>query len=121
MKIIRRIGDTPSFKAFGAEFYNKVFPLCKHLSFETDEYWECYVRSMTTTDHHPVGTCKMGPLTQDEFSVVNPSNLKVYGVHSLRVVDASVIPQIPTGNIEVPVIMIAEKAADMIKKQYFHK
>ena len=63
----------------------------------------------------------MGPLTQDEFSVVNPSNLKVYGVHSLRVVDASVIPQIPTGNIEVPVIMIAEKAADMIKKQYFHK
>ena len=62
----------------------------------------------------------MGPI-QDEFSVVNPYNLKVHGVRNLRIVDASIMPQLPTGNIEVPVIMIAEKAADMVKLRYFRK
>ena len=61
----------------------------------------------------------MGPI-QDEFSVVNPYNLKVHGVRNLRIVDASIMPQLPTGNIEVPVIMIAEKAADMVKTTNFH-
>jgi choline dehydrogenase len=60
----------------------------------------------------------MGPY-QDEFSVVNPYNLKVHGVRNLRIVDASVMPQLPTGNIEVPVIMIAEKAADVVKTTHF--
>ena len=60
----------------------------------------------------------MGPY-QDPLSVVNPYNLKVYGVRNLRIVDASVMPQLTTGNIEVPVIMIAEKAADMIKTTHF--
>ena len=62
----------------------------------------------------------MGP-QQDEFSVVNPHDLKVHGVQNLRIVDASIMPQLPTGNIEVPVIMIAEKAADMVKLYYFRK
>ena len=61
----------------------------------------------------------MGPF-KDAFSVVNPKNLKVYGVNNLRIVDASIMPQIPSGNIEIPVIMIAEKAADMIKNTNFH-
>ena len=58
----------------------------------------------------------MGPF-KDAFSVVNPKNLKVYGVNNLRIVDASIMPQIPSGNIEIPVIMIA---ADMIKNTNFH-
>ena len=61
LKIVRKIGDSPAFDKFGAEFFNKPFPLCAHLKPESDGYWKCYVKSMTTTDHHPIGTCKMGP------------------------------------------------------------
>jgi 4-pyridoxate dehydrogenase len=65
------------------------------------------------TVHHPLGTCKMGR-GSDPTAVVDPE-LKVLGVDGLRVVDASVIPDLVGGNINAPVIMIAEKAADLIR------
>lgn len=112
---MRSIGDSPPFKEeYGAEFYSKPFPLCNHLVFESDEYWKCYVKSMTTTDHHPVGTCKMGP-KEDPMAVVDFKTLSLHGMHNLRVVDGSIIPEIPSGNINIPIVMIAEKAADVIK------
>jgi choline dehydrogenase len=77
----------------------------------TSEELAEHTRSLTQTLYHPVGTCTMGT---SEQSVVDPE-LKVHGVDGLRVVDASVMPTVPRGNTNAPTIMIAEKAADVIK------
>jgi len=69
-----------------------------------------YIRRMTASYHHQVGTARMGT---DNMAVVDPQ-LRVHGLSGLRVVDASVMPVIPTGNTNAPSIMIGEKAADMI-------
>ena len=65
----------------------------------------------------PLGTAKMGPPT-DPQSVVN-HELKVYGVRGLRVIDASIMPKIPSGNTNAPTIMIAEKGADLVKEYWY--
>ncbi len=81
------------------------------LDWNSDDALAEHIRRSLETVYHPVGTCKMG---QDEASVVD-SQLRVHGIEGLRVVDASVMPQIPSGNTNAPVYMIAEKASDMIR------
>lgn len=75
---------------------------------------DTYIRENVSTLWHPAGTCKMG---RDRLAVVDPQ-LRVYGIEGLRVVDASVMPAVTSGNTHAPVLMIAEKAADMIKQSH---
>ncbi|WP_049986121.1 GMC family oxidoreductase [Halobellus rufus] len=79
---------------------------------ESEEDLREHVRETAQTIYHPVGTCKMG---DDEMAVVD-DDLRVHGVNDLRVVDASVMPRITSGNTNAPTIAIAEKGADLLKE-----
>jgi choline dehydrogenase len=77
---------------------------------DSDEAWLKHIRQSAECVYHPVGTCKMGV---DEMAVVDPE-LRVRGLYNLRVIDASIMPTISSGNTNAPTMMIAEKGADMI-------
>ncbi|XP_046414124.1 glucose dehydrogenase [FAD, quinone] [Neodiprion virginianus] len=112
-------GETATMRRFGARFHSKPVPNCKHIPLFTDDYWNCAIRQYTMTIYHMSCTAKMGT-PDDPMAVVDPE-LRVYGVPGLRVIDASIMPTITNGNINAPVIMIAEKGADLIKQQWLSK
>jgi choline dehydrogenase len=116
LKLQFQLQNTECFSRIGAELSPLGLPELpgkQGSSLYSDEYLERFVRSQTLTAHHPTGTCKMGS-PSDTSAVVDPE-LRVYGVSGLRVVDASVMPCVPSGNTSAPTIMIAEKAADLIR------
>ena len=78
---------------------------------QTDEQIDAFVRASVDSAYHPCGTCKIGV---DEMAVVD-SELRVRGIENLRVIDASVFPTIPNGNLNAPTMMLAERGADMLK------
>ena len=79
---------------------------------QTDEDLDNFIRNSAKTDYHPSCTCRMG--SEDDPTAVVDNEARVIGVENLRVVDASIMPSIVSGNLNAPTVMIAEKAADMI-------
>ncbi|KAM3963794.1 glucose dehydrogenase [FAD, quinone] [Aphomia sociella] len=119
IKIALKVANASPFKQFGSRLYMKPLPNCKHFKFMSDEYIECQVRTISMTIYHQCGTAKMGP-DWDKDAVVDP-RLRVYGVHGLRVIDASIMPTIVSGNTNAAVIMIGEKGADLIKEDWLRE
>jgi choline dehydrogenase len=106
IRLTRRICAAPALARFAPEEFK---PGGK---FQSDAELEKAAGDIATTIFHPVGTCRMGP---DEGAVVD-ERLRVHGIAALRVVDASIMPVITSGNTNAPTVMIAEKAADMIRE-----
>ena len=106
MKVSRRICQAP---ALAEHIRDELDP---GPAVQSDEELLDHARNSATTIYHPVGTCKMG---RDPMAVVD-ERLRVHGVAGLRVVDASIMPTIVSGNTNAPTIMIGEKAADMIRQ-----
>ena len=104
-KMMRRILQQPALAALGGR------ELPASAGAQTDAQIEAFIRGHADTIYHPVGSCRMGPGPQD----VVDDRLRVHGLSGLRVVDASVMPRIVSGNTNAPTIMIAEKAADFIR------
>jgi choline dehydrogenase len=105
VRVTRKILGAPAFEPFsGGE-------LSPGAEVETDEQILDWVAKDAETALHPSCTCRMGT---DEMAVVDPLTMKVHGLEGLRVVDASVFPYVTNGNIYAPVMMVAEKAADLI-------
>ncbi|KAG8175260.1 hypothetical protein JTE90_020793 [Oedothorax gibbosus] len=111
MKACIKIVSSAPMKKLKAKVQFGSVPGCEKLS--GDPYLECVARTIIITNHHPVGTAKMGN-PSDPCTVVDPQ-LRVKSVDNLRVVDASIMPIIPWGNTNTPTIMVAEKASDIIK------
>lgn len=104
IEIAREISQHPLLQEIGAEEYEPPAPTQTDIS---------YAKQLAQTIYHPVGTCKMG-LSSDPYAVVDPT-LRVHGLEGLRIVDSSIMPTIVSGNTHAPTVMIAEKAAQMLR------
>jgi choline dehydrogenase len=102
----RRILAQPAWEALDAG------ELSPGASVETDEEILDFVARDAETALHPSCTCRLG---SDGSSVVDPTTMRVHGLEGIRIVDASVFPFVPNGNIYAPVMMVAEKASDLVR------
>ncbi len=107
LRLTRRIAAAPALARYRPE---EILP---GIQFQTEEELQQAAGNVGTTIFHPVGTCRMG--TADDPGAVVDNRLRVLGVDGLRVVDASVMPVITSGNTNSPTLMIAERASEMIR------
>lgn len=118
INITLKLGNTRVLRErFGFQLDKDPIASCvqKH-PFGSKGYWECYARTATGPENHQAGSCRMGP-SNDPMAVVDPE-LRVYGVKNLRIMDASIMPMVVSGNTNAPAMMIAEKGSDMIKARW---
>ncbi|XP_065225121.1 glucose dehydrogenase [FAD, quinone]-like [Planococcus citri] len=116
IKFVENLSKTKSFQNAGYILEHIEYPKCKDYPSNSDKYWECAICQVATGFHHPAATVRMGA-EDDPSTVLNP-RLKVKGINNLRVVDASSMPKLISRNLNAAVIMMAEKAADIIKEDY---
>lgn len=113
---VKRMINTETMKRYGMRMSHLDVPGCKHTAPDSEEYWECSIRNIASSLFHPVGTVRMGP-NGDPKAVVD-NRLRVHGIEGLRVIDASIMPNIVSGNTNAATMMIAEKGADMVKDDW---
>jgi choline dehydrogenase len=116
IKLSIKLANTPAMQKYSLKLDTTPVKGCESFEFGTDEYFACSVRRETGAENHQAGTTKMGP-AEDRMAVID-HQLRVHGVKNIRVVDASIFPTLPNCNPTSVIIMVAEKASDMIKSAW---
>lgn len=116
IKFAIELSETNALKRYGFKLDRTPIDGCEKMRFGSDPYWSCAAKRQTGPENHQAGSCKMGP-SSDPLACVNPL-LQVHGLDKLRVIDASVMPAVTSGNTHAPTVMIAEKGSDLIKQRW---
>ncbi|KAI5642780.1 GMC oxidoreductase domain-containing protein [Phthorimaea operculella] len=104
--------NTSYFKKIGSRVVDLGLKECNNVTFLSHEYWKCHARTMAQTEWHLCGTTAMG----SEGEGVIDEKFRIWGLKGIRVVDGGALPLVPTGNTNAPIIMVAERASDLIKE-----
>ncbi|RZC41635.1 glucose dehydrogenase [FAD, quinone] [Asbolus verrucosus] len=119
IKFAQKQLETEPLKQHNPQIVDLKIPGCENFEFKSDDYWRCALSRLGTTVYHPVGTCKMGP--KADLAAVVDARLRVHGVKNLRVIDASIMPNIVSVNTNAPSMMIGNKGATMVMEDWGYK
>ncbi|XP_049818846.1 glucose dehydrogenase [FAD, quinone] isoform X3 [Aethina tumida] len=116
IRYVQQLSKTSGFQHLGSKLHDIPVPDCEQLQFDSDDYWECALRTLTVTVHHQISTCKMG--NESDVEAVVDNRLRVHGIKGLRVADTSIIPVTLSAHTSAPAMMVGEKTADLIKDDW---
>jgi choline dehydrogenase len=116
VKKILELSNTKAFQKYGSKLHDYPINGCEHLKFGSDDYWRCVIRHLSSLIFHLSGTCKMGPIS-DSCAVVDQS-LRVYGIKGLRVIDAFIMPMLPSAHTKFPSMVLGVKGAAVVKQDW---